>query len=151
VPLSVAALKAGTNIACPRELAVYGGDIEYVGILPMYSPDAAPQSRQKCFPASHASSGFALFALFFLFRSAVNRRRALYLGLLVGGIGGAYKIAIGDHFLSHTIVALLLAWLIANLVARVDSAVCREVPQRRALARDPGERRGTANSIPTRS
>lgn len=138
VPLSVAALKVGTNIACPRDLAAYGGDVEYVGILPMYSPDGVPSSRQKCFPASHASSGFALFSLFFLFRSKVYRRRALYLGLVVGGICGAYKIAIGDHFLSHTIVSMVLAWLIANVVARVDKSLYRDLPQRGALERCSG-------------
>jgi membrane-associated PAP2 superfamily phosphatase len=33
---------------------------------------------------------------------------------------GAYKMAIGDHFLSHTVVSMLLAWLIINLIVIAD-------------------------------
>jgi membrane-associated PAP2 superfamily phosphatase len=121
VPLSVAALKAGTDIACPKDLIRYGGDVVHVGILPVYPEHARPATQQMCFPASHASSGFALLSLFFLFRSRANRRRAIALALLVGGAGGAYKMAIGDHFLSHTIVSLVLAWLIVNVVARAEA------------------------------
>jgi membrane-associated PAP2 superfamily phosphatase len=32
-------------------------------------------------------------------------------------VTGLYKMVIGDHFLSHTIISMLLAWLIACLVA----------------------------------
>jgi membrane-associated PAP2 superfamily phosphatase len=125
VPATVAVLKAGTNIACPRDLIRYGGDVEHVGILPMYSPGHTPSSRQMCFPASHAGSGFGLLSLLFLFRSRTNRKRALYVGLLVGGAAGAYKIAIGDHFLSHTVISLELAWLIANVVALFEAHLSR--------------------------
>ncbi len=42
--------------------------------------------------------------------------QALYLAAATGWIMGAYKMLIGDHFLSHTIVTMLLAWLIINVV-----------------------------------
>jgi membrane-associated PAP2 superfamily phosphatase len=31
---------------------------------------------------------------------------------------GTYKMLIGDHFLSHTIVTMLLSWLIILMVAK---------------------------------
>jgi len=30
-------------------------------------------------------------------------------------------MAIGDHFFSHTVVTMLLAWLIIRLIASIDS------------------------------
>lgn len=125
VPASVSALKATTNVACPRALADYGGTVAYVGVLHRYAKAARPAQRQRCFPAAHASGGFALLALFFLFESPRNRRRAIYVGLGTGWVIGGYKIAIGDHFLSHTVVSMLWAWLVINLIVIVDDRLHR--------------------------
>jgi membrane-associated PAP2 superfamily phosphatase len=56
-------------------------------------------------------------SLFFLFHSARNRKRALLFGITTGWLMGTYKMLIGDHFLSHTIVTMLLAWLIICAIA----------------------------------
>ena len=117
VPAIAAGLKATTNVACPRDLTGFGGKIPYIRLFEHYPADDKPQERQRCYPAGHASGGFALMSLFFLFHSARNRRRALLFGVATGWIMGTYKMLIGDHFLSHTIVTMLLAWLIINAIA----------------------------------
>lgn len=116
IPLTVSGLKAATNVACSRALSEFGGKLSYDGVF-----GDAPLTRQRCFPAGHASGGFALMSLFFLFKTAKNQRRALYLAAATGWIMGAYKMLIGDHFLSHTIVTMLLAWLIINVVVIVET------------------------------
>lgn len=121
VPATVGGLKATSNVACPRDLAEYGGSESYVGILgsaPAVAEGAA--ARRRCFPAGHASGGFALLALPFLFTDARRRRAAVLTALTVGWAMGAYKMVIGDHFLSHTVVTMLLAWLIVNCLAMLE-------------------------------
>lgn len=116
IPLSVSGLKAASNVACPRALLEFGGKLPYEGVF-----GDAPATRQRCFPAGHASGGFALMSLFFLFKTAKNQRRALYLAVATGWIMGGYKMLLGDHFLSHTIVTMVLAWLIINVVVMVEA------------------------------
>jgi len=45
-----------------------------------------------------------------------------------GHASGGYKMLIGDHFLSHTITTMLLAWLIINLLAVADRLIFRPAP-----------------------
>jgi membrane-associated PAP2 superfamily phosphatase len=125
VPASVSGLKATTNVACPSALAEFGGEIIYTGLIGQYPSGARPAQRQHCFPAAHASGGFALLALYFLFDSPRNRRRAICLGLAVGWYMGAYKMLIGDHFASHTIVSMLWAWLVINVIVMADDRLTK--------------------------
>lgn len=121
VPLTVGELKATTNVACPKALTEFGGRIHHIGLFDHYSADEKPEKPQMCFPAGHASGGFALMSLFFLFRSERNRKKALLFGAGMGWIMGGYKMLIGDHFFSHTLVSMMLAWLIiCIIVALVD-------------------------------
>lgn len=120
VPSVVAATKATTNIACPRDIDTFGGDITYVYVFDIYPANKRPNQQQKCFPAGHASGGFALMSLYFLFNSAPSRRRALFSSITAGWLMGGYKMIIGDHFFSHTVVTMLLAWLIINLIVMID-------------------------------
>jgi membrane-associated PAP2 superfamily phosphatase len=116
VPGVVGSLKATTNVACPRVLSDFGGALPHVGLLGQH-----PKHQQRCFPAGHASGGFALMSFFLFFKTAKNRKRALYISLSCGWIMGGYKMLIGDHFLSHTIVTMLLAWLIINAIAMLEN------------------------------
>lgn len=120
VPICVSTLKATTNVACPRSLEAFGGELPYIKVLEPYPADARPDRRERCFPAGHASGGFALMSLMFLFASPRRRRAALVGGLLAGWITGGYKMVIGDHFFSHTLISMLLAWFIINLIVMAD-------------------------------
>lgn len=118
VPLLIGGLKASTNTPCPKNLVHYGGDYPYVGVLERYPPGFRQPARIQCYPAGHASGGFALLSLFFLFRSRKNRLIALTTAMIIGWSIGTYKMIIGDHFLSHTLVTMLLAWLTITLVVK---------------------------------
>jgi len=116
VPTTTALLKEATNVACPRKLEAFGGSLPHVDVFDTYPEGSRPEGKQRCFPASHASAGFALLSLIFLFR---QKRTRLIVGggtLVTGLVMGAYKMAIGDHFLSHTIVSLEIAILIIALI-----------------------------------
>ena len=115
VPLIIASLKAETNVPCPKDITRYNGALPHVTLFASWPPGTRPDTVQRCYPAAHASGGFALLSLFFLFKSRRNRRLAVAFALTVGWVTGFYKMLIGDHFLSHTIVSMLLAWLIILL------------------------------------
>lgn len=113
VPTVVATLKGITNVPCPNNLAMFGGKFDYLSLW----QDILSHSGQKCFPAAHASSGFALYAWAFLPRLK-NYRWHIAVGVtLLAWAMGLYKMAIGDHFLSHTVVSMLLGWAICSGMA----------------------------------
>lgn len=118
VPGAVGALKALSNTPCPKNLERYGGDYPDVKVLDAYPEDFHQPCRIRCWPAGHASGGFALMALFFLFSARRNRVAGVLLGLLLGWGMGTYKMLIGDHFFSHTLITMLIAWLLILLVVK---------------------------------
>ena len=77
------------------------------------------KSKVKCWPAGHASGGFALMALFFLFKTPKNQKRALIGALIIGWSIGTYKMLLGDHFISHTIITMILSWLIILIIVKL--------------------------------
>ncbi|MBL1320819.1 MAG: phosphatase PAP2 family protein [Methylophaga sp.] len=117
VPSTVSLLKAITNVPCPNDLVLYGGTYPHVTLLESYPSDFHQEKKIKCFPAGHASGGFALMALFFLFKTKRNQRIALVSAITIGWSTGGYKILVGDHFLSHTVVTMLIAWLLILIIA----------------------------------
>ncbi|WP_346839326.1 phosphatase PAP2 family protein [Microbulbifer sp. SAOS-129_SWC] len=112
----VGGLKSLTNVPCPKDLAHFGGEYPYITFLHRI-PLAEHLGRVRCFPAGHASGGFALLSLFFLFRRRRNQWIGFGVGMALGWTFGLYKMLIGDHFLSHTLVTMCLAWLVSVLVA----------------------------------
>lgn len=118
VPLTVGALKATTNVPCPRDLSHYGGTYPNATLLQSYPDNFQQTDNIRCYPAGHASGGFALLSLMFLFKRRRNRVIAVVSALSVGWAMGIYKMLIGDHFIGHTFVTMVLAWLIVLLVAK---------------------------------
>ena len=57
-------------------------------------------------------------SLFFLFKRQRNKNIALVSSLIIGFCTGSYKVLVGDHFVSHTIIIMICAWLIILLIAR---------------------------------
>lgn len=117
VPLMINFLKWYTDIPCPRDLIRYGGEVPYVTLTMHYPNWFTHSDSLRCYPAGHASGGFALMALFFLFKTPKWQWFGLAFGVFEGWIIGLYKMAIGDHFFSHTLVSMMLAWLVACLFA----------------------------------
>ena len=118
-PSVVSSLKGTTNVACPYDLTQYGGDTPYIRLFERYPAGKKPAKQQRCFPAGHASGGFALLALYFLPQSRRRRRQMLAVALLAGWTMGMYKMLLGHHFFSHTLTSMILCWLVANCIALI--------------------------------
>lgn len=119
VPLSVGSLKAVTNMPCPKNIQHFNGkypDVNVFECYPQEFKEKNPDCKIKCWPAGHASGGFALLSLFFLFKNQKNQKRAVIIALSIGFSMGIYKMLIGDHFFSHTIITMLIAWLIILVI-----------------------------------
>ncbi|WP_191601100.1 phosphatase PAP2 family protein [Marinomonas algicola] len=117
IPLAVAFAKDISNVACPYQLTNYGGNVPYVVVFEAYPEGVKPTQAQRCFPAAHASGGFALVSLFFLARTRKGRIQAIGCALTIGWLMGGYKMLIGHHFLSHTLVSMIFSWLMAYSIA----------------------------------
>jgi len=120
IPLFVGYLKKETNMPCPKQEIQYGGFYPRTAVWEKYPDDFFLKPyRSKCWPAGHASGGFALMSLFFLFHKKRNKFIGLALGIIIGWSMGIYKMLIGDHFFSHTVITMILAWLVILLIAKV--------------------------------
>lgn len=116
VPVLCTQLRAVTHMATPSALAMYaGGSWEHL-LLFEVKPAGYPSNA---FPAGHASGGFALLSLAFAWAEPPRRRLGLGVAVLTGGWMGLYQIARGEHFLSHTVVTVALAWLVSAGLARL--------------------------------
>lgn len=112
VPVLAGLGKKYTNMFCPSEIRRYGGDVAYVKLCEPTPPDDVPPRRGGCFPAGHASGGFALMGLLAVRSTRRWRRGAILFGLALGWWMGGYQMLKGAHYLSHTIVTMLVAWLV---------------------------------------
>lgn len=107
----VGLLKTVTNVDCPRDLSGFGGRFPHVDL---FSPRPETLPRARCFPAAHASSGYAFMALYFLAHERSRRlaRIGLAIGLLLGVIFGVAQQSRGAHFVSHDLWSALFGWMI---------------------------------------
>ncbi|MCE0488662.1 phosphatase PAP2 family protein [Pantoea sp. Mb-10] len=109
-PLVVGVLKAHSAHSCPWDLAMFGGKAESFVLLDSVPANSGPG---QCFPGGHASSGFSLMALFFLWWPERPRRAlvALLVGITVGLLMGYGQVMRGAHFFSHNLWAGWWVWL----------------------------------------
>lgn len=112
VPALIGYGKATTNVFCPYDIERYGGDVPYVRVFERYPEGRRPERQGRCFPAGHASGGFALLALAGLGRTRRGRWLGAGIGLLAGWWMGLYQMLKGAHYLSHTVVTMLVAWIV---------------------------------------
>lgn len=119
VPALAGTGKMVTDIYCPKELTEFGGERAYQRVLERRVPANQGAEGGRCFPAGHASGGFALIMLFFAVPRARWRWAGLAFGLAAGWLMGGYQMLRGDHFLSHTLATMLLAWLVDLLIVLV--------------------------------
>lgn len=111
VPALIGWCKSATNVFCPSEIRRYGGDVPYVRVLERYPAEDRPLRRGRCFPGGHASGGFALLALAGLARDRRGQWLGIGIGLTAGSLMGFYQMAKGAHYLSHTLITALVAWI----------------------------------------
>lgn len=102
-------IKHFSNTSCPWELAEFGGTTHFVSHWHWGVSDLGPG---HCFPSGHASSAFAFFGMYFLWRHhrPVLAQRWLMGVLLAGVLLGWAQLARGAHYPSHTYWTAWLCW-----------------------------------------
>ena len=127
----VAWMKSWTDVDCPWDLLAYGGNRDYHALLAAM-PATAPVGR--CFPAGHASAGYAWVALYFFFTATRPQWRWLGLGIGLGAglVFGISQQLRGAHFMSHDAWTLMICWLAALLLYR--AVIVRGFARGRATA-----------------
>lgn len=119
VPSSIGLLKSITHVSCPNHLLLFNGEFEYLTIW----QNMLAKTPAKCFPAAHASAGFSLYGIAYLpsvrhlCSTHHTKIKVIILVSILGWVMGLYKMAVGDHFFSHTLVSMLLSWSIACFLA----------------------------------
>ncbi len=113
----VALLKQLIPMDCPWDLRRYGGEHAFIGL---FSPWPVARSTNACFPAGHASIGYAWLGLYFFCQQLYPRyaRKALALSLSCGVLLGAAQQLRGAHFISHDIATAALCWTLSCLIAQ---------------------------------
>ena len=120
--LVVSLIKTYSRTSCPWDLRQFGGVAAYVS---HWAWGVADGGTGRCFPAGHASAGFAFIGGFFVFRHGQpNTAWCWFAGaMLVGLTFGLSQQIRGAHFMSHT---LWTAWLCWTVAAVIDAAVSRQ-------------------------
>ncbi len=112
---AVAAIKSQSMHACPWDLTDFGGKFLYYPLLANLPNGAA---SGHCWPGAHASGGFALMAIYFAFRQTkpLFACSSLVISLILGFVMGWAQMIRGAHFLSHTLWAAWVVWLVLVLL-----------------------------------
>ena len=107
-------MKGVTGMHCPWDLNMFGGRFDY---QPLWLAASQPEPG-RCFPAGHASIGYAWFSLFFYLRKdfPVIARKALIGSLLIGLLLGFAQQLRGAHFISDDITTAFICWVISALI-----------------------------------
>ena len=113
--VAISLLKSLTNMDCPWSLVDYGGDRPFVGL---FETRPSGLGRGKCFPAGHASAGYAWISLYFFYLMVKPSYRwlGLAIGILSGLIFGLTQQFRGAHFASHDLWSLAICWYISALM-----------------------------------
>jgi membrane-associated PAP2 superfamily phosphatase len=112
---AVGLLKVLTHVDCPWDLHEFGG---VRPVVALFAHRPAELIAGRCFPAAHASSGYALVAFYFVLREIPGawRRWALAVAIGAGLTFGLAQQARGAHFLSHDLWSACIVWIIALTV-----------------------------------
>ncbi|MCY7370213.1 MAG: phosphatase PAP2 family protein [Polaromonas sp.] len=129
----ISGLKLGSGTSCPWDLQEFGGAALKVSHWHWGTADGG---GGHCFPAGHASAGFAYLSGYFVFRRIDPRvARWWLIGALAAGLAlGLAQQLRGAHFMSHTLWTAWLCWLVGALL---DAAVSRRRQQTCAPAPTP--------------
>jgi membrane-associated PAP2 superfamily phosphatase len=130
VPAFIGSIKALSNMPCPKNILFFNGDTAY---YKLFQEPSSQSKHFKCFPAGHAGAGFSLLALVFFGKNGKQRCAIGTAVLALAWLMGAYKMAIGHHFLSHTIASMLFAWLMILQFAYLSFYTLAQHSLRRSL------------------
>ncbi len=108
-------MKYTSTTSCPWDLQEFGGSARYVSHWHWGVSDGG---GGHCFPAGHASAGFAYLGGWFWLRRTAPRAAAFWLaGAVVLGLflGGVQQLR-GAHYMSHTLWTAWLCWTVSGAV-----------------------------------
>ncbi len=113
--LALAVVSIAKNLShtsCPWDMAEFGGVARYTSHWAWGLVDGG---GGRCFPAGHASAGFAFVGGYFALRRAQPRaaRICLAAALAAGLVLGLAQQARGAHFMGHTLWSGWLCWTTA--------------------------------------
>jgi membrane-associated PAP2 superfamily phosphatase len=116
ITLLVSILKKLTKMHCPNSLDLFSGNMPYIKLFDFYARNYQ-FSGGNCFPAGHATVGFSMIPIAYI----LPRYQILsfILAILYGWILGFYQIAKGAHFVSDTIITMLLSCIVTLLLHKV--------------------------------
>ncbi|MDP1954005.1 MAG: phosphatase PAP2 family protein [Polaromonas sp.] len=132
--LMVSNIKLHSRTSCPSSLQEFGGMASYVSHWAWGIRDGGDGG---CFPAGHASAGFAFLGGFFAFRQRLPATATRWLAgaMMAGLLLGVAQQVRGAHYMSHTFWTAWFCWVTAASLDRVFSQIERWTSQR--LPRDP--------------
>ena len=121
LPTSIATIgKKSINVQCPSDIYRYGGKVPYVKLFEPYPPNPnRPDGKWppgNCWPAGHASGGFALLSLYVLARNKKEKLLSIIVALGFGTAMSVYQMVRGAHYISHQIDTLLLALIVISFL-----------------------------------
>lgn len=107
--LAVSWVKSWSNMDCPWDIDGLGGVRPY---LSLFEARSTSLPHASCFPAGHASGGYAWMALYFFFAMTKPqwRHRGLAVGAIAGLVFGLGQQLRGAHFLSHDVWTAAICW-----------------------------------------
>ena len=108
----VSLIKYTSRTSCPWELQAFGGAAHYVSHWAWGVRDGG---SGNCFPAGHASAGFAYIGGYFVFRrSSPDIARVWLACALAAGLAlGLSQQLRGAHYMSHTLWTAWVCWVTA--------------------------------------
>lgn len=123
--LAVTLIKGLSQTSCPWDLQAFGGAAPYVSHWNLWVRDGG---GGHCFPAGHASTGFAFMAAYFGLRqnNAPGAMKWLLVAMCIGFILGISQQMRGAHFMSHTLWTAWLCWTVGWLSDLLFNAVRRK-------------------------
>ncbi len=108
----VASLKHATTLPCPSALKGFGGERDWTSFWQLFAPDLP---TGNCYPAGHASAGYAWLAIAFLAPAGSPKFYLLLLpGIVLGLSFGIAQQLRGAHFLSHDLATIALSWFLCG-------------------------------------
>lgn len=128
--LALAVISIAKNLSatsCPWDLSEFGGVARYAS---HWAWGVLDGGGGRCFPAGHASAGFAFAGGYFALRRQQPRAARWWLaGSLLAGLvlGGAQQVR-GAHFMSHTLWTGWLCWTTGWLCDLAASALPPRLP-----------------------
>lgn len=116
--VSINLLKKISGVPCPWSVNFLGGSQDMIEWFQGFNGDSG------CFPAGHASSGYAWVALYFfaLMVCPALKYHGLLFGMALGLIYGIAQQLRGAHFLSHDLSTLAVCWFVPMLIYPIFSS-----------------------------